>query len=134
MGKAPQKRQTAFYFVISLHKLLFCFVSAKLHFTNEGIFRFGSPISTDIMFSHFLVHFSLSVKDNEKKSAEGAEDAEAPQAPGGRFFSPSCYGPKINLEKFRNFWEFFALYIILKYFSIEKCLSVQSAFSVSLAG
>ena len=38
----------------------------------------------DIMFSHFLVHFSFSVKDKKKKkkSAEGAEDAEAPQAPG----------------------------------------------------
>ena len=33
------------------------------------------------MFARFLVHFSFSVKD-KKKSAEEAEDAEAPQALG----------------------------------------------------
>ena len=35
----------------------------------------------DIIFSHFLAHFSFSVRDiNKKKSAEGTEDAE--EAPG----------------------------------------------------
>ena len=65
----------------------------------------------DTMFSHFLVHFSFSVKKKKKKkSAEGAEDAEAPQALGGRG-GVNFYGPRINLTKFRNFWEFFAIYI-----------------------
>ena len=83
-GGGPQKkfpRPIAFSFVISLHKL-------QSHFKNEGIFRFGPP----------------RIK---KKSAEGAEDAEAPQAPGGDVF----YGPKINLATFRKFWDFFAIYI-----------------------
>ena len=68
------------------------------------------PISTDIMFSHFLVHFSFSVKD-KKKSAEGAEDAEAPQAPAGRG-GVDFYGPIINVAKFRKVWDFFAIYIL----------------------
>ena len=69
----------------------------------------------DILFSHFLVHFSFSVED-KKKSAEGAEDAEAPLALGGSFFFFGCYGPKINIEKFRKFWEFFAIYIYIYIF------------------
>ena len=42
----------------------------------------------------------------KKKSAEGAEDAETPQAGGVDF-----YGPKTDLAKFGKFWEFFAIYI-----------------------
>ena len=50
----------------------------------------------DAMFSHFSVHFSFSVKDIKKKSAEGAEDAEAPQAPGVRFFFSIFMGQKLT--------------------------------------
>ena len=64
----------------------------------------------------------------KKKGAEGAEDAEPPQAPRGR--RDDFYGPKINLAKFRKFWDFFGYIFFKNIFSIEKCLSVQSAFSV----
>ena len=50
----------------------------------------------DMMFSHFLVHFSFSVKDKKKKSAEGAEDAEAPLAPGGRGGVSVVMGQKLT--------------------------------------
>ena len=68
----------------------------------------------------------------EKKSAEGAEDAAAPQARGsGGGGSFRFLWPKINLAKFRKFWDFLFRYIFFKNtFSIEKCLSVQVPFGL----
>ena len=81
--KNPNKTPNCILFCYQLAQTPFCFVRVKSHYKNDEVFRFGPPISMDTMFSRFLVHFSFSVTD-KKKSAEGAEDAEAPQALGGR--------------------------------------------------
>ena len=108
----PPNRQTAFSFVISVHKLLFCFIRVKSHFKSEGIFRVGPPhfdghnvfslLSAFLIFSKGYIYIYIY-----KRSAEGAAGAVDG---GGRFFF-GFYGPKINLEKIRKFWEFFAIYI-----------------------
>ena len=79
----PKKTPNCVFFCYQVAQTPFCFVRVKSHYKNEVISGLvPPPISMDTMFSRCLVHFSFSVKD-KKKSAEGAEDAEAPQALGG---------------------------------------------------
>ena len=119
MGTPPKNAKLRFL-LLSACTNSFFFVRVKSHYKNEGIFRFGPPISMDTMFSRFLVHFSFSVKD-KKKSAEGAEDAEAPQPLGGRW-GVDVYGPRIKLAKFRNFGN------LLRYIFFKILFLLKSAF------
>ena len=72
------------------------------HFDGHNVFSF---------FSAFLI-----CSKGYKKKSRSAEDAEAPKTQrraagaGGSVFFLSLWA-KINIEKFRNFWEFFAIYI-----------------------
>ena len=77
----PQNAKLRFLLSACTNSFLFC--RGKVTLQEWGDFQVWSPpISMDTMFSHFLVHFSFAVQYIKKKSAEGAEDAEAPQAPG----------------------------------------------------
>ena len=98
-GPPPKKKPNRFFFCYQLAQTPFCFVSVKSHFKNEGIFRFGPPISMDIMFSHFLVRVSFSVKGKKKRAQKAPKTQRRRRRRGvaaGAGGSGGGYGPKIN--------------------------------------
>ena len=121
------------------------------HFKNEGIYRFGPPPPYfDGPVNFFRNFFSLFPKEirfpvgkkkkrrrrrRKKKWCQGAAGAEEKEKIYFfylfflRFF---YFFLENNLAKFWKFWGFWTFF--LQRFPLEKCLSVQSAFSAALMG